>query len=122
MVGWHILSPATGDGQPTLLIKHDIQQASYSVYITDLVHTWHESLDRKGVIKRALQDDTSIDPSEDASQLKILLAKIESSLKGQDGTSLQLTAKGDDLILHAHCILPSPLDGLQWRVELSWYS
>lgn len=121
MAHWETLdiSNAT-QGTPPLLVSSEFNTNSYKISVTDLSRLWTEELDRRQLIKRALIDNTSIDPSEDPSQLKIFLSKIESALRGDEGTSLQVTAKDDDsLHLHVYCVLPAPLDLLKWRVELS---
>lgn len=120
MVGWHILTPAQGPDTPTLFIKHEFTATGYSVYVTDLTNIWEESLDRRNVIKRALQDDTSIDPSEATDQLKLLLDRIEAALTGESDTSRRLLPTKDEtsLSLELHASLPTPLEEVVWAMSL----
>ena len=105
---------------PQLFIKHDFQDANYSVYITDLTNIWVETLDRKSIIKRALKDDTSIDPSEGRDQLLLLLQHLKSALDCDEGTTLSLSAqKGSQtLTIIVMASLPSPLRPLEWEMSL----
>ena len=63
-----------------LLSRSSFQTQSYDIFVTDLTSVWSESLDRRQIIRRALNEDTSIDPSQDSTQLKILLDKIKAGL------------------------------------------
>lgn len=105
---------------PTLLIKCDFNSASYSVSLTDLTFMWTETLDRKQIIKRALNIETSIDPSEDASQMQLLLRHVRESLEGRDDTTITVHRDGNSakLTLSASISLPSPLLPLIWPMHL----
>lgn len=69
---------------PPLLVQRSFTNATYSIYLTDLTHIWGETLSRRDIVQRALNEDTSIDPSEDASQLRILLEKLKEGLSLSD--------------------------------------
>ncbi|KAF2095389.1 XLF-domain-containing protein [Rhizodiscina lignyota] len=113
----------SSNNTPQLLIKYDFTSAGYTVWLTDLSRIWTETLDRRQLVLRALTDNTSIDPSEDTSQLRILLTKVKDALDGVEGTSAQVTAEAEDsLVLETYSTLPPPLESLRWRVELSLLS
>ena len=98
-----------------LLFKWELGATSYTLYLTDMVHCWSESLNRKQIVKRALDLDTSIDPSEDTGQMKLLLSKLQDALEGQTGSSLSIGEKTEDLlVLEATASLPSSLPPLIW--------
>lgn len=81
---------------------------------------WTETLDRRQIIKRALNIETSIDPSEDASQMQLLLRHVRESLEGRNDTTIAVhgDGKSDKLTLSASINLPSPLLPLQWPIHL----
>ena len=106
-------------GLVPLLFKSETTATEYTVYVTDLVRLWTESLKRKDIIKRALELDTSIDPSEGTDQLVLLLHKLSDALDGQNGTSLSLAEEPDgQMALEATASLPSPLPPLVWPFHL----
>jgi len=104
-----------------LLVKCDFTFSTYLISVTDLSRTWNESLDRRQIIRRALNENTAIDPSEDASQLKILLEKVQAALDGAEGTSASFDTKPqrDELVLRVVSPLPVPLGTLEWPFHLS---
>lgn len=111
---------------PPLLISKTFTSNSYTVNVTDLTYIWSESLDRRSIIKRSLDEDTSIDPSEDAEQLRVFLDKIQSALSGGENTSLSLQAKLSpksnspaSLDLFVTAKLPKGLQPLQWPIHLT---
>ncbi|KAK6613162.1 hypothetical protein H4I95_01506 [Botrytis cinerea] len=97
-----------------------------AVRLTDLTHTWVESVDRDAIIERSREENTSIDPSEDDDQLSIFLEKIRLGLAGKKDTSLSFQVgpeTGDNLspslLLHVTIRLPGGLKDLEWRYELA---
>lgn len=120
MGGWRVLTPADAKGRPTLLTKDEFKSTEYRVYVTDLASIWEECLDRRSIIKRALQDDTSIDPSEGSDQLKLLLERIQAALAGEPDTSRQVLPSKDESTLHIQLRagLPAPLESLVWSMTL----
>ncbi|KAF8455859.1 XRCC4-like factor-domain-containing protein [Terfezia claveryi] len=117
---------------PPLLIQRSFTNNTYSVYLTDLTYIWGESLSRREIVQRALNEDTSIDPSEDASQMQILLEKLKEalSLRGEDGdnecididiqavSSRSSTSTGTVIQLKVAYGLPEPLEPLLWTFKL----
>lgn len=119
--GWKPLAAVSNVGTDApLLIKHAFTATSYNVYLTDLSYIWSESLDRRQIIRRALDAETSIDPSEGTDQLNLLLQKINGALAGQYDSKLILSwsGKDEDLFLEISASLPAPLRSLEWRLCL----
>lgn len=103
-----------------LFIRYNFHQTGYDVHLTDLVHVWSESMDRRDVIRRALNDNTVIDPSEDRSQFQMLLAKVADGIAGQPDTDLQIyiPPSSTGLTLRVTTRLPAPLKPLEWTINL----
>ena len=122
MAHWKLLRSCKGSSPSSpLLFRFDqeLEPACYTLHLTDMVHCWSESLNRRQIIQRAFELDTSIDPSEDASQMKLLLCKLQAALEGQQNTSLSIGEnEGDLLNLEATAFLPSPLPRLPWSFKL----
>ncbi len=106
---------------PPLLIKSEFGASSYKIWLTDLTYIWTESLDRRQIIQRAFNVETSIDPSEDASQLRLLLQSIQDALVQRSGTAMNFVRSDDpkQLVLRTSTRLPGPLKPLEWRMTLS---
>ncbi|KAF2458436.1 XRCC4-like factor-domain-containing protein [Lineolata rhizophorae] len=112
-------------GAPPLFVKASFTPTGYTAYVTDLSHVWAEKLERRQIVLRALEDDTTIDPSESAKQLSHLLNIIQDALLSKKpGTRRELQANhspsndDDGLILALTAPLPKPLGALKWRVKL----
>ncbi|OCL05524.1 XLF-domain-containing protein [Glonium stellatum] len=104
---------------PQLLVRASFSSESYQIFVTDLSRIWSEELESRDIVKRAIKDDTAIDPYQNASQLPILLDKIASSLKGTVGTKYRIVqTQTDTLHLQTTTPLPPPLDALQWNFHL----
>ena len=102
-----------------LLVKFETNGSGYSIHLTDLINIWSERVDRKDIVRRALDVDTSIDPSEGGDQLKLLLQNLAEAINGRPHTSLSLTKTADNgLLLQATTSLPSPLPPLVWPFHL----
>ena len=115
---WKPLAAVSSVGtEAPLLIKASFTATSYSIYLTDLSQLWSESLDRRQIIRRALDAETSIDPSEGTDQLNLLLQKIQGAFAGQHESRLVLSWSGVDkhLLLDISTSLPAPLHSLEWR-------
>ncbi|EYE98049.1 uncharacterized protein EURHEDRAFT_409360 [Aspergillus ruber CBS 135680] len=121
MSKWQRLRLPKREGLPPLLYKYSGTSKGYEIYITDLTLLWSEQLSNRQIRKRADEDDTTIDPSEDSEQFKVLLQKIEEALCNSPGSSMALTsgAKPDSLELHLTMKLPAPLRPLKWNTYLS---
>ncbi|KAL4808928.1 XRCC4-like factor-domain-containing protein [Aspergillus unguis] len=120
---WQRLHLANNGNIPPLLFKYSITSSGYEIYMTDLNYIWSEHLDKKGILKRADEDDTTIDPSEDAEQFKVLLKTIADGLHNEPGSKALLmpktrgSAKALELIVTSK--LPAPLKPLKWTLYLS---
>ena len=109
-----------GKATSCLLAKHEFGPTSYVIHLTDLTHLWTESLDRRQIIRRAIELNTSIDPSEDGSQMRVFLDHIQHALEGASGTAVSLLEqdRSDRLSLNVSVTLPSPLAPLEWPIVL----
>lgn len=107
-------------GIPPFLVKHEFGPSDYRVWLTDLSYIWTESLDRRQITRRALNTDTSIDPSEDAAQLLLFLSSIADALRQRPGTDVILDESNDykQLTLKTSTPLPQPLQPLEWSIML----
>lgn len=117
---WSLLK----DQAAPLLIHYEVGAQNYSVWLTDLVDIWEESLNRKEIVKRALTTDTSIDPSEDKSQMHSFLSNIQKALEQQPDTLLSTiisdsSNRRESLELRLNIPLPGSLPPLQWCMYLS---
>ena len=110
----------THNGIPSLLVRYQCGLSDYQVWLTDLSYLWTESLDRRQIIRKALNLDTSIDPSEDSAQLRLFLQSIGEALQQSPGTSVNLDKSNDikQLTLHTSTPLPYPLQPLKWSIVL----
>jgi hypothetical protein len=114
------LSSSAAGHLPPLLISQSFRPSSYTVQLTDLTCIWSESLDRRGIIRRSREQNTSIDPS-DGDQMQIFLNKVKSGLAGGKDTTLALTISADrpSLVLNITVKLPSGLYPLEWPIQLA---
>lgn len=118
---WKVLNVSRDKGPlPLLLAKHEFGLSQYSVSLTDLTYIWTESQERKQIVKRALVEDTSIDPSENTAQLQLLLQNVQKALNGGQDTRLSLSKGGTpkQLILQTTTSLPGTLKPLCWPIHL----
>ena len=115
-----LLLHPTHHGIPPLLIKHEFGLSDYKIWLTDLSYIWSESPDRRQLVRRACNLDTSIDPSEDPAQLSLFLKSIQDALRQRPGTSVNLGESNDiqQLTLHTSTPLPHPLQPLEWSFLL----
>ncbi|KAI0839189.1 XLF-domain-containing protein [Hypoxylon sp. FL0890] len=125
---WYPL-PAFPD-LPALMISPRFASSSYIIHVTDLANVWVENLDRRGILLRSLQENTSIDLSDgDLNQWAVFLSKLNAAfdptLPDHHSTSLSISASsadrssGDGLVLHVTCVLPKPLKPLKWPIYLT---
>ena len=105
---------------PSLLLKYEFGPGHYNIYLSDLSRIWTESLERKQIVKRALNVDTSIDPSESGDQLQLLLQNIRKALDEVEGTTVSLSNSGNSqcLIMRTTTPLPGILKPLVWPIHL----
>ncbi|KAI0881552.1 XLF-domain-containing protein [Annulohypoxylon maeteangense] len=127
---WHPLP--TFPHLPALMISPRFASSSYTFYVTDLASIWVESLDRKGILLRSLQENTSIDLSDgDPNQWSVFLSKLNTAFdpalreEEQDSTSISISTLSSDtqdkgkIALHVTCVLPEPLKPLKWPIYLT---
>ncbi|KAI0144580.1 XLF-domain-containing protein [Xylariaceae sp. FL1272] len=110
---------------PPLLVSFAFTKSSYALHVTDLANIWAEKLDRRGILLRSLQENTSIDLSDaDPEQWTVFLSKLNAAFDPTSPdhhlTSLTLAPDGNDaLALRITCKLPKPLEPLRWPVQLT---
>lgn len=106
---------------PPLLVKYEFTNSQYKVFLTNLTYVWAETLERREIIKKALNLDTSIDPSEDSGQFRLLLRRLQDALEGHEGSHLSLSRriKPNELVLHTVTKLPPPWEPLKWPFHLA---
>ncbi|KAI7197038.1 hypothetical protein D0869_00113 [Hortaea werneckii] len=117
---WRTLS-ISDESLPPLLIKAHLHSEGYTIHLTDLSRIWSESLTKREINKRALNNDCSIDPTDGPEQYTILLEKINGTLVQEDGTSLRFRPGDTEhrLKLELQAPLPHPLSPLNWTVDFS---
>src|SRR5436305_5527912 len=115
------------DGTPKLLFKFITSSDGFELYVTDILHCWRCSGDRTSIAREAARTHSSIDPSEDATQLQVLLSKLRDGLMGRNGGRCKLGSVSPDVAdpeprlgftLHSRTPLPTPLQPLHWRFDL----
>ena len=103
------------------MVQTEFDLQRYTLYLTDLTNVWTESLDRRHIIKRSFDLDTSIDPSEDASQMQAFLSHIEQVFSEDSTAELNMSSDddADHVTMNMKIPLPHPLPSLKWTCELS---
>ncbi|KAL9132251.1 MAG: hypothetical protein Q9217_000055 [Psora testacea] len=88
--------------------------------VYNLTHVWTDSLDRRSIIQRAFAINTSIDPSEDAGQMRLLLSSIQKALDGEPGTDIEFSSSkhGRRISIQLSTPLPASLPSLRWETSL----
>ncbi|KAJ0160390.1 hypothetical protein CTA2_8066 [Colletotrichum tanaceti] len=124
---WRQLPISPSTGLPNLLVSTSFSTAAYTIHVTDLANLWVESLDRKAIYKRSLNESTSIDPTDSDSNMRAFLSKIRSvfepSHQDHDRASMTLSTApckeaGDEgLTLNITCELEN-MNPLEWPVYL----
>ncbi|KMP04717.1 hypothetical protein CIRG_04398 [Coccidioides immitis RMSCC 2394] len=106
---------------PALYISFTTGSNGYELLLTDLAHVWSECLTRKQILVNSSKYDTTIDPNQDDDQYFVLLQKIDDALSGKKGSRLSLRGQkhGNGLNLSTETDLPSPLEPLTWKMDLS---
>ena len=82
---------------------------------------WSENLTRKQIIRRSIDENTSIDPTESPKQYLKLLEMVDEGLSGKDNSSVLLyrsDSQSDGLILFVINKLLPPLSALLWPMHL----
>lgn len=119
-MSWALLEThSNGADVPLLVYSATFTLNSYSLLVSDLSHIWHDERDRTAILKASQDQNTIIDPSEDPSQLKILLEQVEGALRRDRGTKCLLeSAANDKLILRTFSQIPGLAQPLEWSFDL----
>ncbi|KAF1981947.1 XLF-domain-containing protein [Aulographum hederae CBS 113979] len=121
--GWRLLNVRRSKNLPPLLVQSHInrEKLEYVVRVTDFNQIWEDVASASDIKSRARKEGTSIDPSEDVSQFRILLEKIEGAISGSPESSLELDEEelGDGFTLTTLSKLPAPLPVLRWNIHLT---
>ena len=90
-----------------------------ALLLTDLISLWRDSASRSNVLASAIDQHTSIDPSESNGQFRVLLDKLATSLETGRNKLAKESVRGADRLLLKTCIdLPKPLKPLEWTFTL----
>ena len=121
IVEWRAIKLSNITNAPLLFISFRCTNDGYLLYLSDLATVWSENLTRKQVIRRSLDENTSIDPTESPQQYSKLLEVIDDGLSGKDKSSIRLYRSdswSDDLTIFVINKLPPPLSALVWPLYL----
>jgi hypothetical protein len=99
-------------GKHSLYVKSSFTASSYEVWATDLCRLWHESLNRRQVIRRASETKLQVD-LDDPNNLQTILNHLSTSLDS-DEIDAAKPREGQDLELDATITLPKPLPEAAW--------
>ncbi|KAI9367125.1 XRCC4-like factor-domain-containing protein [Aspergillus egyptiacus] len=120
---WRRLRLSNQGDIPPVLFRYSSTASGYDFYMTDLNYIWSECLHRETILERADEEETTIDPSEDSEQFKVLLQKIGEGLQNEPGSKIVLNprpqGKAQALELIVTSKLPAPLKPLRWRLSLT---
>ncbi|KAH8895762.1 XLF-domain-containing protein [Thozetella sp. PMI_491] len=120
--------PVYATGIPSLLISCAFTSQSYMIKITDLANVWSETMDRRALVKRGLEEDISIDLTDGPDQIKRMLDYVRAAFDPGDAehgnTSLNLSGSDDgreSLVVNLTCIMPKTLNlkPLEWPMILA---
>ncbi|WYZ44579.1 hypothetical protein EsH8_VII_001015 [Colletotrichum jinshuiense] len=75
---WRQLPASSSNSLPNLLVSTTFSKTAYTIHVTDLANIWVESMDRKAIWKRSLNESTSIDPTDSDNNMRAFLSKIQS--------------------------------------------
>ncbi|KAJ0303760.1 hypothetical protein COL5a_007391 [Colletotrichum fioriniae] len=124
---WRRLPVPTSADLPNLLVSTTFTTTSYTIFVTDLANVWSESLDRRAIYKRSLNESTSIDPTDSDSNMRAFLSKIQSvfdpSHRDHDKASMSISTRSNKeagergLTLSITCELDN-MQSLEWPVYL----
>jgi hypothetical protein len=99
-------------GKHSLYIKSRFTASSYELWATDLCRMWHESLNRRQIIRRAGEASLQID-LDDPNNLHTVLNHLSASLENGEIDAAK-PREGQDLELDATIHLPKPLPEAPW--------
>lgn len=116
------------NGLPKMLFRLVRTGNGFDLYVTDFIHAWKARDTSQAELQRkAARERCPIDPSEDSSQIDVLISKLEDGLSGSNrgrckvGPGVRDTAQQASVggfTLFTTTPLPAPLPPLRWRFEL----
>ena len=119
---WGVLPLSSSEKLPSLLYRFSKTTTGFSLDITDLLQIWQTIYTRQGILRQAARSKTSIDPNEDASQLEVLISKIEECLAGAGKSTLSFkvgdAGRPGSFCMKGSIALPAPLSPLEWEFDL----
>ncbi|GKZ65549.1 hypothetical protein AnigIFM50267_009315 [Aspergillus niger] len=118
---WQKLHISNRAPVPPLFYRYTLFRDGYELYLTDLTYIWSERPNRQHILGRAVEEDATIDPSQDIDQFNILLEKLGEALRNDPGTStvLRRGRENDTLHLTTTTSLPAPLEPLKWNFYMA---
>lgn len=118
---WQKLHISNRAPAPPLFYRYTLFRDGYELYLTDLTYIWSERPNRQHILGRAVEEDATIDPSQDIDQFNILLEKLGEALRNDPGTStvLRRGRENDTLHLTTTTSLPAPLEPLKWNFYMA---
>ncbi|KAH8700343.1 XRCC4-like factor-domain-containing protein [Talaromyces proteolyticus] len=118
---WNKLPSSTRAPIPPLLYRFIATSQAYEFYLTDLTYIWSERLSHKEILQKAEDAETSIDPSEDATQFDVFLQKIRDALEAVASSGVDVASSREPNLLEVTTTtqLPRGLNPLKWTFVLS---
>jgi hypothetical protein len=99
-------------GKHSLYIKSSFTASSYEMWATDLCRLWHESLNRRHIIRRANEVKLQVD-LDDPNNLRTVLNHLSASLDSGEVDAAK-PREGQDFEVDATIHLPKPLPDGAW--------
>lgn len=118
-VRWETAPFSSIQANSPFLLRYTFTDEHYSIDVTDLSTLWSCQSSKAQILRKAEEDGASIDPSQDDTQLKLLLEKLCSAFEGARETTVRVTTlENSSLQLHITCLLPEPFQPLVWTLLL----
>lgn len=117
--GWQELHVPARRKCPKLFYSFSARKHSFVLLSTDLISLWDCSLDEDDILREAVRQHTSIDPSLSPDQFEVLLSKIRKGLNQGNSSLVRGTGVHPrTLVLRTRINLPRPLRALEWTFTL----
>ena len=126
---WKRLVFSNGDPFPSgseAFFKFQKAEKGVVLYVTDLIRLWTATrTSREDICEQAVENECSIDPSEDEDQYNVFVSKLERGIAGQNSASVQIIHDGTptgflrEFQIETSIPLPSALGTLDWKFSMS---